>query len=172
MMNPSISSLMSKQVAEEYASAYLYLAMSAQTDRMGFPGFANWFHVQAQEELAHGTHIFEHILERGEKPVLGALAAPASEFRDMVDLFEQTLAHERHITNLINQLASAAFAEHDHATYQFLQWYISEQIEEEATADQLLQQVRHIGDNLGLLYGLDKELATRVFVDPFAATGA
>ncbi len=169
MLSKNLTALMSAQVTEEYGSAYLYLAMSAYADRLGFPGFANWFHVQAQEELAHGTHLFEHILERGEKPELGALAAPKSDFTSLLDAFEQTLKHEQYITGRINKLASAALQEQDHASYQFLQWYVTEQIEEEANAELLLQKVRHIGDNAGLLYALDQQLATRVFVNPFPA---
>jgi ferritin len=143
--------------------------MSAYADRMGFKGFANWLSVQAQEEMAHGTHIYQYLLERGEMPSFADIKAPEFEFQNIEEIFAKTLAHEQHVTELINNIASVAMRENDHATYNFILWYVNEQIEEEATADELLTKIRLMGNNTALLYTLDTELATRVFVNPFPA---
>lgn len=168
MLKDNISEALSNQVNAEIESAYLYLAMSAYCDRTGFSGFANWMRIQAQEEMAHGMHIYEHILERGATPDLKAIAAPKSTFENLNEVFAATLAHEQYVTGLINTIATLAMKEEDHATYGFMQWYINEQVEEESTADQVLQKLTHIGDNTGMLYNMDVEMSTRVFVDPFA----
>lgn len=173
MLKESISKILSDQVNAEYFSAYLYLAMSADCDRKGFKGFANWFFVQAQEEMAHGTHIYQYILERGEAPVFAAIDRPESSWSNMTAVFERALSHEQYVTDRINKIATLAMQEGDHATYVFMQWYINEQVEEEASADEILQKLKFIGDNASLLLPMDSEMATRTFVDPFAAgTGA
>ena len=169
MLKTSLSKVLSEQVNAEYYSAYLYLTMSAYADRAGFKGFANWFFVQAQEEMAHGTHIYQHLLERGATPVFADVKVPQNNFKSLEEPFAKTLEHEQHVTELINNIATIAMQESDHATYQFMLWYVNEQIEEEAAAEELLTKIRLIGDNTALLYNLDAELATRVFVDPFAA---
>lgn len=168
MLKPSLSNVLSEQVNAEYYSAYLYLAMSAYADRAGFKGVANWLYVQAQEEMAHGTHIYQHLLERGATPTFADIKVPQTEYENIEAVFAKTLAHEQHVTELINNIASIALRENDHATYSFILWYVNEQIEEEATADELLTKIRHIGDNKALLYNLDTELAARVFNNPFA----
>jgi ferritin len=169
MLKTSLTNVLSEQVNAEYYSAYLYLKMSAYADRMGFKGFANWLSVQAQEEMAHGTHIYQYLLERGEMPSFADIKAPEFEFQNIEEIFAKTLAHEQHVTELINNIASVAMRENDHATYNFILWYVNEQIEEEATADELLTKIRLMGNNMALLYTLDTELATRVFVNPFPA---
>ena len=168
MLKASLSKVLSEQVNAEYYSAYLYLAMSACADRMGFKGFANWLFVQAQEEMAHGTHIYQHLLERGATPVFADIKLPQTEFKSIEEIYAKTVSHEEHVTELINNIASIALRENDHATYNFILWYVNEQIEEEAAANDLLTKVRLIGDNTALLYNLDTELAARIFVDPFA----
>ena len=170
MLKPSLSKVLSEQVNAEYYSAYLYLTMSAYADRSGFKGFANWFFVQAQEEMAHGTHIYQHLLERGAMPTFADVKVPQNDFNSLEETFAKTLAHEQHVTELMNNIASIALNEHDHATYNFIMWFINEQVEEEANADELLTKVRLIGNNTALLYNLDAELATRVFVNPFPVT--
>jgi ferritin len=170
MLKTSLSKVLSEQVNAEYYSAYLYLAMSAYADRAGFKGFANWFFVQAQEEMAHGTHIFQYLLERGAAPHFADIKTPQTEFKSIEEVFAKTSEHEQHVTELINNIASIALRENDHATYNFILWYVNEQIEEEATADELLTKVRLIGNHSALLYNLDTELAARVFNNPFPAT--
>jgi len=170
MLKTSLSNVLNEQVNAEYYSAYLYLAMSAYADRTGFKGFANWFFVQAQEEMAHGTHIYQYLLERGVKPSFADIKVPQTEFKSLEAAFAKTLEHEQHVTELINNIASVAMRENDHATYNFILWFVNEQVEEEASADELLTKIRHIGNNTAMLYNLDTELATRVFTNPFAAT--
>ncbi len=169
MLKESITKALSEQVNAEYYSAYLYLAMSAYCDQMGLKGCANWLHIQAKEEMAHGTHMFEHILERGAMPSFAEVKAPVTNFDNLTSLFAQVLSHEQYVTERINHIASLAMQENDHATYDFIQWYVKEQIEEEATAEEILQKLKLFGENSGMLYNLDKEMSTRVFVDPFAA---
>jgi len=170
MIKEPLLEALSKQVNAEYYSAYLYLIMSAECDRLGLSGFSNWLYVQAQEEMAHGTHIYEFILDRNEKPSFYPIELPQNEFADLKAIFEKVLSHEEHVTELINNIATLASNEGDHATYNFIMWYVDEQVEEESNADDLLTKVSRIGENNALLYTLDQELATRTFTDPFAGT--
>ena len=169
MLSKNLINALSNQVNAEYYSAYLYLSMSAAADQAGLKGVANWLFVQAQEEMAHGTHIYQYILERGEAPVFAAIQQPPGSFPDVQKIFEEVLAHERKVTASINALATLAMQESDHACYQFMMWFVTEQVEEEASATEILDKVRMIGDNKGLLLTLDNELAARVFVNPFPA---
>ena len=167
MMTQKLTKALSEQVTAEYYSAYLYLSMSACADQMGLKGAAHWLYSQAQEEMAHGTNMYQYILERGEKPTLGEIEAPPSDFSDLKEIFEKTLEHEQLVTQRINAIATMAMQEHDHACYQFIMWYVNEQVEEEASASDILSKVQMIGDNKGLLLTLDAELAARTFVNPF-----
>ena len=169
MLSEKMTHALSDQVNAEYYSAYLYLAMSAAADRYGLKGTANWLFVQAQEEMAHGTHMYQYILERGASPSFSAIQQPPATFRDAGEIFEMTLAHEQKVTERINAIATLAMKESDHACYQFMMWYVNEQVEEESGAAEVLDKVRLIGDNKGQLLALDNELASRVFVNPFPA---
>jgi len=169
MLSAKLTEALSKQVNAEYFSAYLYLSMSAAADGMGFKGAANWLFAQFQEEMAHGTNMFEYILERGAMPAIEAIDKPQTEFASLHEIFEMVLAHEQFVTSRINDIATLAMQEHDHACYQFMLWYVNEQVEEEASATDVLDKLKLIGDNKGLLLGLDNELAARVFVNPFPA---
>ena len=133
-MNEKLSSLISNQIVAEYYSSYLYLSMSAYCNKEGFKGFANWMHIQAQEELAHGTHLFQYVQDRDEMPAFDVIPKPNQEFNGLKDVFEHILKHENHVTESINEIATLAMEERDHATYAFIQWYVTEQIEEESTA--------------------------------------
>ncbi|MDR3348770.1 MAG: ferritin [Acidaminococcales bacterium] len=171
MLKSKLVKALNDQVNAEYYSSYLYLAMSAYADREGFKGIANWLFVQAQEEMAHGIHIYQHILERGAAPAFNAIQAPPASFAGIEEVFEKVAAHEQHVTELINSIASLALKENDHASYNFIMWYVKEQVEEEATAGELLAKVKTIGNDKGLLYSLDAQLASRTFVNPFPAAG-
>lgn len=168
MLSKTVEKALSDQVNAELYSAYLYLAMSAQADKMGYKGFASWLRVQFQEETAHGLHIYDHILERGGCPKFPEIAGPESSFPSLKEMFEKVLSHEQYVTERIGNIATLAMKESDHATYQFIGWYVNEQVEEEAGADEILQKLKNINDNTAMLYALDTELAARVFVDPFA----
>lgn len=166
-MNVELSELFSKQITSEYYSAYLYMSMSAYCSKESFKGFAHWMQIQAQEELAHGTHLFEYMLERGDVPNLSEIVAPPKTFNNLLNVFEQSLAHEQSVTKSINKIASLALQLEDHAAYTFILWYVNEQVEEESSADEIIQKLKRIGSNLPALYALDAELATRKFVYPF-----
>ncbi|MCL1937541.1 MAG: ferritin [Candidatus Azobacteroides sp.] len=170
MIKEVVSKALSEQVNAEYYSAYLYLSMSAYADRAGFKGVAKWLFVQAQEEMAHGTHIYQHILERGTAPSFAAIPVPPVTFESIQDVFEKVLKHEQQVTESIDHIASLAMRESDHATYQFILWYVDEQVEEEANADEVLSKIRLMGNNPSLLYSLDAKLGAREFSDPFATT--
>jgi ferritin len=170
MIKDSIVKALSDQVNAEYYSAYLYLAMSAYADRTGFKGIAHWLFVQAQEETAHANHIYHYILEQGIVPSFSDIKASQWSFESIAEVFEKVLAHEKHVADLINKLATLALNENDHASYTFIQWYVSEQVEEVASADEILTQAKATGNHTGLLYQLDEKLAGREFVDPFKAS--
>ena len=167
MLSEKLTNAMSEQVNAEYYSAYLYLAMSAAADRIGLKGAANWLFVQAQEELAHGTHMYRYILLRDATPSFSSIAQPREMFADINEIFTEALSHEQSITKRINSLAALAMQESDHACYQFLGWYVREQVEEEASATEVLDKLRLMGDGQGPLLVLDNELGARVFADPF-----
>jgi len=167
MLSKDLTKVLSDQVNAEYYSAYIYLAMSAWADSVSLKGCANWLFAQAQEEMAHGTNIYQYILERGAVPSFSAIAAPESKFNNIIDVFKEVLAHEQKVTKSINNIATLALKEHDHACYQFIMWYVNEQVEEEASASDVLGKLEMIGDNKSMLLTLDNELASRVFVNPF-----
>lgn len=155
------------QLREELASAYLYLSMSAYFERKDLPGFAHWMRIQFQEEMAHHTRFFDYVISRGGTIKLQAIPAPDSEWANPLEIFKATLAHEEHISSCINHLMARALQEKDFASTQFLQWFVNEQVEEEANVNKIIGQLKLVGDSG--LYLLDKELAARVFVDPNAA---
>jgi ferritin len=163
MLKENVSKALSEQVNAEYYSAYLYLAMSAYADNAGYKGIANWFFVQAKEEMDHGTRILKYLLERGAAPVFSDVKAPQTSFSGVRDLFEKALAHERHVTGLVNKIADLAAAEKDHATYSFISWFVDEQVEEESAAEDLAVKTGLIGDNYGPLFQLDAVLGARTF---------
>ena len=169
MLSEKLTKAISEQVNAEYYSAYLYLAMSASADKMGLKGAANWLFVQAQEEMAHGTHMYQYILARGASPGFAAIEQPPVSFADLNEIFKAVLEHENKVTSRINALTTLFMQESDHAGYQFMMWFVNEQVEEEANATGILDKLRMIGDNKGLLLTLDSELAARVFVNPFPA---
>ena len=169
MLKETLVKALSEQVNAEYYSAYLYLTMSAYADQEGFKGMANWLFVQAQEEMAHGTHIYQHILERGAAPAFTDIKVSDSKFNNIQEVFEKVLSHEQHVTELINNIASIAMKENDHATYNFIMWYVNEQIEEESTASDIVTKLKFFKNDVNLLYNLDVEMAARIFNDPFAA---
>ena len=170
MLSEKIVKALSDQVNAEYYSAYLYLTMSSAADRAGFKGTANWLFVQAQEEMAHGTHMYEYILSCDATPSFAAIELPPAAPSDINEIFKEVLAHEKKVTERINNIATIAMQEFNHACYQFIMWYVNEQVEEESGARDILDKLRHIEDNKGQLLALDNELATRVFVNPFPAT--
>lgn len=169
MLKKSIESAINQQINAEFHSAYLYLSMSSYFQSIGMAGCANWMKVQYQEELAHATHFFDYVLERGGRVLLAPIAEVSVDFKNVLHVFEETLTHEVQVTGLINNLMDIAIKESDHATKSFLQWFVDEQVEEEANVEQILNNLRLInGEGQGLLM-LDREMQARVFVNPFPA---
>jgi len=171
MLSEKLSKALSDQIVAEYYSAYLYLAMSAAADDMGLKGAANWLFIQTQEELAHGTHMYQYLLEHGAVPTLAAIEKPPADYKSLNEIFEKTLEHEKKVTASINNIATIAMQELDHACYQFMMWYVDEQVEEESNARDLLDKLKFIGDDKAMLLTLDNDLATRVFNNPFPPKG-
>ncbi len=165
-MTEKLSAALSDQVTKEFESALLYKAMAANSAALGYPGATNWFNLQAEEELLHGTKIFDYIIERGYKPALTALAAPQTEWKGMQDMFEATLAHEKKVTQSIGNVLKLAREEMEFATEIFLQWFVTEQIEEEASVSELLDKLALLGTQDTGLYLFDAELGSRAAAPP------
>ncbi len=166
MLSRKMVAALNKQINNELYSAYLYLSMSAHSTFIGLKGFANWFMVQYQEEMVHAMKIYDYINDQGGRVKLMAIAQPPTEFGAPLDMFEKTLEHEKFITKCINDLVNLAIKEKDHATNIFLQWYVTEQIEEEANDNEIISKLKLVGKEGNGLFMIDKELAARVFTPP------
>jgi len=158
MLSENIVKLLNQQINREYFSSNLYLQMSAWCEWKGLPGSAAFLRGHAGEELAHGNKLFAYVHEAGALPVIGAVAAPPVEFGSLVEVLQKTFEHEKSITASINELAGAALSEKDFSTFQFLQWYVAEQHEEEKLFRSILDKATLIGGEGRSLYYLDKEI--------------
>jgi ferritin len=165
MFSEKMERALNDQSNAEMYSAYLYLAMSAYFESVSLKGFANWMMVQAQEEMTHAMKFYNFVNERGGRVVLKAIEAPPKEWAHPQEVFEAVLEHEKKVTGLINSLVDLAIEERDHASNIFLQWFVSEQVEEEDSANEVLQKIKLIGDARGNMFLLDRELGARVFTD-------
>ncbi|MDO4582695.1 MAG: ferritin [Planctomycetia bacterium] len=154
------------QINAEMYSAYLYLSMSCQAQDLKLKGIANWFKVQYDEEIAHAMGLLNYLHDRGGRVILTAIEAPRTEWESAIAMFENTCEHEAKVTGLINEMVSLAMEEKDYAAIQFLDWYVKEQVEEEATADEILGELRLAENAPGALLMLDRELGARTFVAP------
>ncbi len=161
MFNKKIQDAMNQQIKNELDSAYLYLSMAAYFESINLPGLAHWMRMQDEEERLHAMKFYDFIHERGGRVILLALDQPAAEFESPLDVFEKTLEHEQKVTALINGLYALAVEEKDYASQIFLQWFITEQIEEEDNAGQIIETLKMIGDSHQGLLMLDRELAQR-----------
>lgn len=166
MISKTMTDALNRQINAEVYSAYLYQSMAAYATYTGMKGVANWLNVQAKEEMAHAQIFYQYINSQGEQVILYAIEQPPSEFESVGDIFEQKLAHEKKITGLINDLANLAQDERDHATANFLQWFVDEQVEEEGNARDILDKFKLTGGQGNGLFMIDSELAARVFVMP------
>lgn len=153
---------LNRQIGYEFASAQVYLAMSAYCAAQNYNGFAHWLRVQSQEEHAHALRFFDMVLDRGGQVTLPAIEAPPAAFESLLDVMQQTLANEQKVTALIQELYALAVRENDFTTQAQLQWFLTEQVEEERTAETVVAQLRQIGGQSAALFLLDRELATRV----------
>jgi ferritin len=166
MVNQNIEKALNEQFNAELYSGYLYLSMSAYFQSINLSGFAAWMRVQAQEELVHGMKFYDYIVERGGRVKVTAIDAPPTEWESPLAVFEATYAHEQRVTGLINALVDLAIEEKDHATNNFLQWFVAEQVEEEDSACNVLEKIKLVGDAKGGLFMLDQELGQRTFTPP------
>jgi ferritin len=168
MISKNMEKALNEQINAEMYSAYLYLSMEAYFRSLNFRGFANWMRVQVQEELMHAMKIYDFVDERGGRIILKSIAAPQAEWRSPLAVFEATYKHEQKVTELINELVSLTIKEKDYATNSFLQWFVNEQVEEESSADKIVQQMKMMKEAPGGMFMLDRELGQRVFTPPSA----
>lgn len=166
MISKKMEQMLNEQINKELFSSHLYLSMCSYFLEKELDGFANFFRVQAQEELFHAHKQFDYIHHAGGKITMMAVAQPQTDFDSTLQAFEVTLKHERSVSQSINDLAKQAISEDDYATHAFLQWFLTEQVEEEALVNNLLAKLRMIGDNTSALYLLNTELAQRSFTPP------
>ena len=166
MLSNKMEAAINQQINAEMYSSYLYLSMATYFESISLGGFSNWMRQQAQEEMFHGMKMFDFVCERGGRVTLKAIDEPPSKWASVLDVMENVLAHEQKVTGLINDLVNLALDERDHATNIFLQWFVSEQVEEEDTAGGLVDKLKLIGGDANGLFMLDTELATRVFTLP------
>ena len=166
MLSKTIEDAINAQVNAELWSAYLYLSMAHNFEADGKSGIANWFKVQFKEEQAHAEIFMNYINQRGGRVWLKPIDAVETEWATPLDAFKATLEHERKVTAMINNLYALAEAEHDYATREMLNWFISEQVEEEESAQQLIDKFTLIGNDGMGIYMLDQELAARVYNEP------
>ena len=171
MIPKKIEAALNDQLNFELYSAYIYQSMAAHLRFMGLNGFANWMQIQAQEEMVHGMGFFNFIIDRGGKVALKEIGRPKSEWKSVLAAFENVLEHECIVTSRINNIAALAEAEKDFATRNFMQWYISEQVEEEANANEIINELKLSADSKQALLMLDREKATRVFLFPVIPGG-
>jgi len=169
MLTKKLNKSLNEQMNLEFYSAYFYLSMSSWFSTEELAGFANWFRVQAQEELFHAMKTFDYINGAGGHALTTAIKAPQTDFNSIQQVFELTLEHERFVTSFVNKLLTQVRKESDHATDIFLQWFVSEQVEEEASVSAILKKVSMVGDDGRGILMLDNEFASRVFTAPSTA---
>ncbi|MDZ7859378.1 MAG: ferritin [Candidatus Krumholzibacteriota bacterium] len=166
MLSEKMREALSEQINKEMYSAYLYLSMSSYLDSEGLKGFSNWYFIQYREETDHAMRIYDYIQEQGLRVKLKAIEEPPSDFGTPLEVVEKTLEHEKFVTGLINNLMDLAIQEKDHATRIFLQWFVSEQIEEESSVSDILDKLKLAGEKGNGLFMIDKELMARVYIAP------
>lgn len=168
MLNKKIEKMINEQMSFEIYSGYIYLAMGAYMDSLDLPGFANWMKVQWQEEFFHAQKMYNYLVERGGKPSFGAIPEPPKTWKSVKAAFEHALEHEQIVTGRINDIMTAAIKENDYATRSFINWYVDEQVEEEANVEAVIKKLTLMKEAPHGVYMLDKELAARVFTPPAA----
>jgi ferritin len=166
MISKKMEEALTEQVNAELYSAYLYLSMESYFKAQNLNGFANWMKVQTQEEVSHAMKIYDFINERGGRVLLKTIEGPPTDWGSALAVFQAVYEHEQKVTGLINDLVDLAIKEKDHATNSFLQWFVNEQVEEESSADEILQQLKMMQNAPGGMFMLNRELGQRVFTPP------
>lgn len=161
MLSKKLEDAINEQINKELYSGYLYLSMSSYCEAENLPGFAKWMRAQAQEEVDHAMRLFDHVNARGGRVVLKAIEMPPPVWKSPLEMFKEVLEHERKVTGMINRLYELALEEKDYATQMELQWFVTEQVEEEESAGQVVDQLERVGEQpMGLLM-LDRQLGER-----------
>jgi len=161
MFKQPVQDAINDQINKELFSAYVYISVSAYCESNNLPGFAHWMRQQSKEEVAHAMRLYDFVLDRGGRVVLTAIAAPPVEFKSILDVMQQTYEHEQRVTAMIERLYEVASKEQDYATQTMLQWFITEQVEEEKNASLILEQLKMVGDARSALLLLDMEMGKR-----------
>ncbi len=169
MLSDNLLKNLNDQVNFEFYSSYTYLAMATYAESVDLSGIANFFRVQAQEELFHAMKLYDYIFQKNGVVELEKIDKPEGKYESIIDVFETGYKHEQLVTSRIYKLADIASEEKEHATISLLRWFIDEQVEEENTFNTLLKKIKRAEDNPAALYMLDEELATRVFTPPTTA---
>ncbi len=169
-MTERMEEALNKQLNAELYSAYMYLSMTAWFEAMNLDGFASWMKAQALEEMEHAMKFYNFINERGGRVKLMPIQGPPTDWDSPVDVFEAAYKHEQYVTSLINDLVDLAIQEKDHATQIFLQWFVTEQVEEEASFSSILEKLRMVGESPGPLFMMDRELGQRKVSLPVASS--
>lgn len=160
MISDKMQQELNKQLQKEFYSAYFYLGMSAWCSENGFSGSAQWFKIQYEEEHMHAMKVYDYLLGQGNHIELLAMKASKTKYKSLLACFETSLAHERSMTKALNELCDLALKEKDHASYTFLQWFVNEQVEEEATVGEVITKLKRVGDGNGL-FMIDNQLLDR-----------
>ncbi len=166
MFHKKMNDAINEQINAEFYSAYLYLAMATYFEGKNLPGFANWMRIQFQEEQFHALKMYDFVHQRGGTVILEAIEKPKAKFKNLLSVFEETLEHEKMITGKIEKLMDIAVELKDYATQSFLQWYIEEQVEEEASVEEILNQLKLVDGKGQAILMFDTQFATRTFVPP------
>jgi len=172
MLKQNVQDAINDQINAELYSAYLYYSMAAYFESISLKGFSHWMRVQAVEEMTHVHKFFSYVNDRGGRVLVKPIEAPPTEWESPLAVFEATYAHEVGVTALINKLMDFAVAESDHASCNFLQWFVGEQVEEESSADDIVQKLKLVNKSDGGLFMLDQEMDKRTFVPPPELAGA
>lgn len=163
-MKQNIEEAINTQIKEELFSSYIYIAMAAYCEHLNLRGMANWFSVQGQEEVDHARGLYNYLIDAGGRVKLQAIPEPPADFKGPLGMAEETLKHEQYITGKIHALYELATQEKDYASQSFLKWYIDEQVEEEASATELIEKIKMVGKDQAALYMLDKEMFARKYI--------
>ncbi|CAA6806229.1 MAG: Ferritin [uncultured Sulfurovum sp.] len=166
MIKKEMIQALNNQLNKEFHSAYIYLGMSAYASANGFNGCAKWFNLQYQEEIVHAMKLFRYLEEQNANIKLKDIKALNVKSDSIVEVFKSAYKHEQKMTKALNNLSDLAMKQKDHATYSLLQWYINEQVEEEALFNEIIDKLEMVGNDGYGLYSIDQELGSRVFVDP------
>ena len=166
MISKKMQKALNVQLNKEFHSAYMYLGLSAYASKNGFNGCAKWFNLQYQEEVAHAMKLFRYLEDQDAKIELQDIKSFNLSEGSILDVFKIAFAHEQKMTGWLNELSDMAMKEKDHATYNLLQWYVNEQVEEESIFGEVIDKFKMVGDDGYGLYSIDKELGSRIFIDP------